>query len=246
MQGRVCTWSGDYRAWDEALSDSEGYDAPGIIERVAAAAWKVQRGEAAFERDTITFDSPDYAWPVLAGLLWISARRGRLDLVDFGGALGSTYHQHRRFLASLPEVCWSVVEQPHFVEEGRKHFQDDRLRFYASLEACRLERAPDTVLLASVLPYLRDPYALIDEIIASGCSFLILDRTTFNVEARDRLTVQTVPERFYRASYPCWFFDERRLKERLATGFELVAEFENPERTNIPSYFKGMIFERRG
>ena len=154
-------WSGDYASWAEALAASSGYDAPAILDRVEAAALKVKRGEAVHERDSVVFDAIEYSWPLLSGLLWAAARDGRLDVVDFGGALGSTYAQNRHFLQPLPSLRWSVVEQPHFVERGRRSFQDERLRFYESLEACLTENTPNVLVLSSVLQYLERPYDLL-------------------------------------------------------------------------------------
>ena len=97
----------------------------------------VKRGEAVFERDSVIFDKVQYAWPVTAGLMWVAARNGgRLSVLDFGGSLGSSYFQNREFLAYLPNVRWSVIEQAHFVKAGRKHIQDERLVFYP--KNCRM------------------------------------------------------------------------------------------------------------
>ena len=62
-------FSGNYRSWDEALAHSSGYGNPLILEKVRTALLRVKRGEAACERDSITFDTKQYSFPVLAGLL---------------------------------------------------------------------------------------------------------------------------------------------------------------------------------
>jgi putative methyltransferase (TIGR04325 family) len=38
--------------------------------------------------------------------------------------LGSSYFQNRKFLQSLPDVRWNVVEQPHYVDAGRKYIEE--------------------------------------------------------------------------------------------------------------------------
>ena len=245
--GRVGNhWSGDYRSWDEALAQSSGYDAEDILARVTASALSVKNGEAACERDAVVFAEPQYDWPALAGILLAAASAGgQLDVLDFGGSLGSLYYLNRRFLEHLPGARWSVVEQPGFVRTGRARFEDERLRFYESIGDCRRERQPHTVILSSVLPYLSDPYRLLGEIVAERFAFVVIDRTSFNGEGRDRLTVQKVDPAIYPASYPCWFFDETRLRARMDEEYDLVAEFATDDRANIPSYFKGFIFKRR-
>jgi putative methyltransferase (TIGR04325 family) len=241
-------WSGDYRTWAEAAADSAGYDAAIILERVEAAALKVRRGEAAFERDGVLFSEIEYSWPLLAGLLSVAARHGgRLEVVDFGGALGSTYFQNRRFLAPLGEVRWNVVEQPHFVERGRLHFQDERLRFYPSLDACLTETRPNVLVLSSVLQYLEQPY----EFLAAIDPFpsVIIDLTPVHSGPRDRLTVQRVPPSIYPARYPCWIFSEERLLAALRKGFAVTAAFESHigrelRIGRLRANYRGYVLER--
>src|ERR1700722_19240907 len=108
-------YSGNFASWDEARQHSQGYDAPAILERVKQATLKVQRGEAAYERDSVVFDRVQFSFPLLTGLLRAALRNGgRLNVVDVGGALGSTFFQCRQVLEPAVQIHWSVVEQPLF------------------------------------------------------------------------------------------------------------------------------------
>ena len=70
-----------------------------ILDKVLAATLKVKQGQAVFERDSVLFDEIEYSWPLLAGLMWAAASNGgKLNVLDFGGALGSSYYQNRKFL----------------------------------------------------------------------------------------------------------------------------------------------------
>src|SRR5712691_3342391 len=90
--------SGDYAAWEDAVHASTGYDSEVILEKTRTALLQVKNGQAVYERDSVVFDEVQYAWPLLAGLLWIATRSGgKLDVLDFGGSLGSTYFQNRAF-----------------------------------------------------------------------------------------------------------------------------------------------------
>jgi putative methyltransferase (TIGR04325 family) len=247
LRARVGTrWHGNYRSWEEAARACGGYDAPAILERVAAATRAVVRGEAACERDSILFDRNQYSWPVLAALLWIAARRdGRLNVVDFGGSLGSSYRQNAKFLASLGEVRWSIVEQANFVELGRREFETEVLRFYSDLEACLVETKPDVVFFSGVLQCIENPYAVLDVVTRAGIPFLVMDRTPFIQGSEDRLTVQTVSKRVYSASYPAWFFSREKFMAALGNGYRLVEEFESGDRAvTVPSRYLGFIFQR--
>lgn len=239
-------FSGNYAGWEEARAHATGYDSPEILERVRDAALKVKRGEAVFERDSVLFDKPQYAWPVIAGLLWIASRKGnRLNIVDFGGSLGSSFFQARRFLSHLDACRWSVVEQKHFVDTGRKQFEDDQLRFYDDLDACIANEHPSAILLSSVLQYLPDPGSFIEAVIGKGFEFIIIDRTPFFVAQKDRLVIQTVPASIYPASYPAWIMNLGRFQDHFSGRYDLIAEFESSDTANIPAEFKGFLYKKK-
>ncbi len=116
------TFDGPFVSWEEAKQRSSGYEDEQILDKVLAATLKVKRGEAVFERDSVLFDEIQYAWSVTAGLMWAAALdSGRLSVLDYGGSLGSSYFQNKKFLEDLQIVRWSVVEQAHFYEAGRAH-----------------------------------------------------------------------------------------------------------------------------
>jgi hypothetical protein len=85
------------------------------------------------------------------------AQHGHLDVLDFGGALGSLYFQHRSYFSNLEAVQWCVVEQREFVTEGLAHVADGCLRFYESIEACCKECNPAIGIASSALQYLPNP-----------------------------------------------------------------------------------------
>jgi putative methyltransferase (TIGR04325 family) len=239
-------WSGNYASWDEAVKSSTGYDADLIVDKVKESLMKVKRGEAAFERDSVVFDKHEYVWPVLSGLLWIAAmRQGKLNVLDFGGSLGSTFFQYQKFFNALA-VRWNIVEQEKFIRCGKQYFEDDRLRFYATASECLKHQDIDVVLFSSVLPYLEKPYNILQEIVDLEPPFMIFDKMPFLLHGvSDRLTVQVVPSSIYAASYPAWFFNEGKFHAFLTEKYVLVEAFENFECANIPSVFKGLIFQRK-
>lgn len=239
-------FSGHYSSWEDARAHSTGYDSSEIIERVKQAMIKVRSGEAVYERDSVLFDTPQYSWPIIAWLLWIaSLRDNRLNIVDYGGSLGTTYYQTRRFLSHLRECRWNIVEQRAFVQAGQLHFADERLRFHESMDSCFEQGTPDALLLSSVLQYLPNPYDFIDDVVQRRFEFILLDRTPFFLSGQDRLTVQKVPASIYPASYPAWILNFDRFHDRMSSAYELIAEYESSDTANIPVVFKGLIYRRR-
>lgn len=219
------TFEGPFSTWEEATHMSSGYDSQLILDKVLAATLKVKNGEAAYERDSVLFDEIEYAWPVTAGLMWTAARNGgRLSVLDFGGSLGSSYFQNREFLEVFADLRWSVVEQDHFVEAGRKYIQDERLVFYPTIAECVAVEKPNVVLLSSVLQYLEDPYAVLDELARSDVEIILIDRTSFHRGTGDVIAVQKVSDAIYPASYPLWILSKNRLLSFLSKNFIVVAE----------------------
>jgi putative methyltransferase (TIGR04325 family) len=247
-QGNV--FEGPFASWAEAAGRSTGYDSKQILERVLAATLEVKHGRAVFERDSVLFDEIQYAWPVTAGLMCAAARYdGRLRVLDFGGALGSSYFQNRSFLHGLKRVRWAIVEQPHFVQAGREHIQDDDLVFYPTIGECAANENPNVVLLSGVLQYLDRPYAILQELIECGAEFVIVDRTSFHDGRDDLVAMQTVPPAIYSASYPMWLLSRHDFMRSMSSQFDLVAESLSPEgyislRDSTFS-FNGFIFRRR-
>jgi putative methyltransferase (TIGR04325 family) len=135
---------------------SSGYDNASILERVAAATREVVAGRATYERDSVLFFRPEFRFPVVAALLHEGLLgNGCLDVVDFGGALGSAYWQSRPFLKSIPRVNWRVVEQPHFVALGCSEFANEQLTFHGSIAEASAGCNRGLTLLGGVLRYVQ-------------------------------------------------------------------------------------------
>lgn len=238
-------FSGDFNSWSEARANARGYDDPVIIAKAIAAAHAVRDGRAAFERDTVLFTEPAAHKPLLTALHHVAARNdGNLHVVDFGGAFGSTWWQHRSWLSECASITWEVVEQPHFVTAGQREFTVGPLAFRAALDECDAEPASAVILLSSVLPYLEAPHALVMDIARRGYRHVLIDRTGFVSGRRDRLTLQRVPPSIYDASYPCWFFDRTTLLAPLAASYRIVAEWPSFDYADISAEFRGLLFER--
>ena len=201
-------WHGDYSSWKEAQEASTGYDSDKILQTVRNSLLKVKNREAVYERDSVIFDRVQYSWALLSGLMFCSAKNGgALKVLDFGGSLGSTYYQNKKFLDKFENVSWSIVEQKHFVDAGRVDFEDDRLKFFYNVDECVKSENPNVLLLSSVMQYIERPFELLDEILKSNFEYILIDRTPFSKNTA-KITLQIVPTSIYEASYPCWFFRE--------------------------------------
>lgn len=253
IKGIGNSFEGDYANWQEASVKCSGYNAEEILDKVLAATLKVKNGDAVFERDSVLFDHVEYSWPVTAALMWVAARNnGQLNVLDFGGSLGSSYFQNRKFLQSLPKIDWNVVEQSHYVEAGQKFIQSDQLKFYQTIDEYTdtVDTLPNVILLSSVLQYIDEPIDIVKKLTATKASCLIIDRTPFSDFDEDKILVQKVPASIYSASYPMWVFSRTKLLQMLEPDWKLITVITSPQgdvksTTGISFSFEGMLLELR-
>lgn len=240
-------WHGDYSTWEDAQKASTGYDSSIILEKVRSALLKVKAGNAVYERDSVLFDDVQYSWPLLAGLMFGCAKSGgNLKVLDFGGSLGSTYYQNKKFLDLLDYVSWSIVEQKHFVDAGKQDFEDGRLKFFYDIETCIEKEKPNILLLSGVLQYIKNTYTLLDEILKYNFDYIVLDRTPFVDKENDILTCQKVPDIIYSASYPHWFFNYNKMKDYFLTqNYVVIQDFVGNDGMSSWYQFKGLVMRRK-
>lgn len=246
LTGRSLRFVGRPQTWQHAMEMSTGYMEGSILDRVADATRLVNAGKAVFERDGVVFHSLDYSYPLLACLLHAAAgNNGELDVVDFGGALGSTYRQCRPFFAGLEQVRWRVIEQPNFVDLGRREFETAELTFYSDVSQLPVAASSRRVLLlSSVLQYIENPLEMLRELTQLSWSHVIIDRTPVSDHPMHRLCVQEVPPNIYKASYPCWILAKDRLLGALSEGWTPMCEF--PCHDGQWETDDGLEFEFRG
>jgi len=249
-EGGKYGWKGDYGNWQSAIQHSRGYNEPNILQKVKEATLKVKNGEAVYERDSVLFEKIEYSWPLLASLMWVATKNNSaLKVLDFGGSLGGSYFQNKKFLDELGYVEWNVVEQENFVATGRDCIQDQTLQFFYSVEEeISKNGKPDILILACTLPYIEKPYQLIIELMNYDIPHIIIDNTFFNYEDKDRITIQKVPPSIYPASYPCWFLSYKKLLEVIADKYSIVSEHLNESKIFLdgkPIQYKGFLAKHK-
>ena len=222
------SWTGNYTSWQEAKQHSSGYESSVILETVKNALLKVKNGEAVYERDSVLFDKIQYSFPLLSALMWISSKTKELNVVDFGGSLGSSYFQNKFFIDSVnANVIWNVVEQEHFVNCGLHHFQSEKLKFYHTIDECFQSEKTNVLILSGVLQYLETPQKILNFISNFHFDYIIIDLTGILVNSnKSILTLQQIPESIYKASYPCWFFNEKEMMDVFADNYNLIYDFD--------------------
>lgn len=234
-------WFNTSLSWEEAQNQCSGYNADAILEKIKSSTLKVKNGEAVFERDGIIYDNVYYSWPLLTQLLVAANQNnGELSLIDFGGSLGTTFFQNQFYLKQLKKVQWSVVEQGNFVAVGQEVIAGNGLDFFYTIdEAFNSKGNHQVLLLNCVLPYLTNPYELINYFLKFPFEYVFLESTYYNNEIGDRICIQKVDPLAYNASYPCWLLDYDKVKSLFSNSYDVVTEYFN----DIHFYLEGEKIE---
>lgn len=238
-------WHGNFKSWQSAQRKCTGYDNIRIFEKVLETARRVRDKEIPFERDSVAFEKIEYSFPVLSSLLHIVERKHKLNIIDFGGSLGSSYYQNRSFLSHLSEFNWCIVEQPHFVKSGKAEFSDKFLHFYNTIEECIENHEVNVIFFSNVLQYLENPYEFLRKVVSYNFEYIIIDRTLLLPGEKDRITIQKVPKKIYKAEYSCWFLSEKKVTDIIKGNYNMIYDFDVSGTINIKSLYKGYFFQRK-
>jgi len=244
-------WEGDYLCWNEALENSTGYDADLIIDTVKTSTAKVRDGLSKYVRDGFLFNEIDYAWPLAAILQKVYIEKKSLYLIDFGGGLGSSYHQNSVFLSNMNDVKWIIVEQEKFVNIGKQEFQNNQVGFYNKIEDVLAKYPINLIIFSGVLQCIEDPFSMINTILESNIEYIFIDRTGFINDNKKRICLQIVSKEIYNATYPSWFFVEKDFLTLFSKYYDLIFEFKSycdqDQKTDDGKvvYWKGFLFRKK-
>lgn len=227
----VVGYSGDYKSFEDAEKASKmhniagGYDADAIFNKVKESTLKVINGEAVFERDSFLFYNKQINYNLMMYLYKLCIKDDRLNVLDFGGALGSTYWQHRSELNEI-NAKWTITEQGHFVAYGHENLETENLKFASNNDLENQWQEFNVLLCSSSLQYIKDADSLINFFCEKGIKNIIIERTP--VSNHKRFWIETVHEPIYEAVYPCCVFEEQDFINKFTSrGYKLVDSWKS-------------------
>ena len=234
----------NYSSWEIAEQMSEGYDSDNIIKKVSKAAKLVFNGEVTYERDSVIFDRIEYSYPLLASLMFVATNSKSLKVIDFGGGLGTTYQQNRKFISKIKNVCeWKIVEQERFVTIGKSEFTNKILSFYKTIEDAN-KNGVDVVLFAGSICYVKSPYDFMAKAKVIKAPYIIFERTPITNEMKDTFAVQYVHS-IFKASFPIRNFNYNNIVKFFIDEYELIEEWVCDLQPDPNTTAMGFIFKRR-
>lgn len=229
-----------YEAADEFLRAKGlgNYSSDVILKQVYSAIEQVRLGKAKFERDGVLFDKKEYNYPLLANVCYTLSAFEKdkwVNILDFGGSLGSSFFQIRDRLAGY-QYKWHIVEQMNFVKFGRDHIPE--IVFHNSIEDYRHGNSCDICILSGVVQYFDKPYDWLKRILVAKFKYIIVDRTLFSQGEVERCAIQYVPPEIYDAQYPIWLLSRQKVIDFIISfGYELDDEWKSfdmmPVRNSI-------------
>ena len=223
------TWGyiGSYESMSLAKKYASGYNAENIIQKVQSATLQVIDGKACYERDSVLFYKKQHHHFLVSCLYRIAMENnGELHVLDFGGALGSSFWQNREILQNVVKhFSWHIVEQENFYKASQTLSYDAPLFFHKTIqEALNAEKRINVVLLSSVLQYVDEPEKILAQI--ENIDYVIIDRHPEFLELEQAVfSVQYVKEPIYNASYALKIWGKDELKKILLKKYSLLDEW---------------------
>jgi len=235
----------NYSSWELAEQSSEGYHSDNIIEKVRKSAKLVFNGEATYERDSVIFKRTEYSYPLLASLLFVAANSKSFKVIDFGGGLGTTYQQNRKFISKIKNVCeWRIVEQERFVAIGKSEFTNKILSFYNTIEEASKDGV-DVLLFAGSICYVKNPYYFMAKAKIIKAPYIIFEKTPITNGMKDTFAVQHVHSHIFKASLPIRNFNYNNIIKFFVDEYELIEEWVCDLQIDPNTTAMGFIFKRR-
>jgi putative methyltransferase (TIGR04325 family) len=225
-------FAGDYASFEQALSQSTGYNSEAVAKRYAAALSSLIASPSA-EIDS-RFQQ------VHSVLSYVAARsNGRaLSVLDIGGGNGAYGITMRRLFDDT--LDWTVLETPT-VASSCRGLAD--ISFISDWPSATF----DVTLISGTLQYLENPYADLGKA-ANSSEWLIATRIPVNELGRDKIVIQTVPPHLYNGSMPMHSFCRAKFETALADIGEIVMSWDvaadNPSWSHYGMQSRGYLVKK--
>ncbi len=162
-----------YETYQQALAESDSYEAADIID-VVSRKTKAFRDQLASATERIIGD------PLTLQNLFVAsyAHPGRsLNVLELGGACGAGYFE-LSYLLPRRFADWRIVETPAMSAAGSKDFHNETLQFFDDLYAAADGMAKRDLLVAQgVLQYTPDPVQTLKDLFSLNFDYVYISRT---------------------------------------------------------------------
>jgi putative methyltransferase (TIGR04325 family) len=232
----------------DAKSASNGYSENSILEKISYGTRRMLSDNSGWVRDGFLFREVQINYEILSILALQASESHSVRVIDFGGGLGTTFFQNRKILERFGiEVCWNIIEQPHFVKEGKKILDSiTNLHFFETLEESAIG-SRDLVVFSGVLEYLENPYSFLEKTVGLEVKprGVLIDRSPIDLFNSEKFAVQSVDDSIHKAKLPLQILSQERIVEILSADYELVTEWVSATQPDLRSVARGLYFLRK-
>jgi|GEM_PF-6882328 len=171
--GRKTAEMREYESFNHALSDSDSYEDPRLVEIVLE---KTRRYRETLAGDNLPSIKTRQTAQNMFVLSYVDQHRG-LNVIEVGGACGAAYFEANRLLPGRIER-WSIVETPAMAAAGKRLADSHKLSFHTDLDsaAAALETR-DLGIAQGAVQYASDPLGLLKALFNLGLGYVYVTRT---------------------------------------------------------------------
>jgi len=210
---------GEFSNWENAKYFSKGYQNKKLLQKIISSNRICLNNPNLFERDSIIFNNPQYAFALNACLLFIISKNktNKINILDFGGALGTSFRQFQKFTNNTIDLTWTIIEQEELYKIGIQEFSTEKLIFSTYYLLDNLNINYHALIFSSVLEFLNNPYEILLSDKFLNINFLLLDRTPVWLGEDDIIT-NLIASKQITGSYPCTIFSYNKLTSFLKSN----------------------------
>lgn len=170
-------------------------------------------------------------------LFWLEKLQDEVrSIYDFGGHVGIKYYAYRELLSSKERIRWTTYDLPAVVSRGRQiSRRENATSLNFSDNVYDLENGYDLLFASGSLQYLENPIELIFGNLKNKPKYVLINMTPFH-ESKAYVTLQNIGPAF--CPYKI-FHRDSFLSQLKSFGYELQAEWKNPEKVCIIPFHAG-------
>jgi putative methyltransferase (TIGR04325 family) len=162
-----------FQSYQQALAESDSYEAADIIEVVSRKTKAFQKEVAS--RTTRVIDDPLTLQSVFV-MSYLNPGRS-LNVLELGGACGAAYFELSHLLPGR-FADWRIVETQAMSVAGKRDFQNETLKFFVeSQEAVNEISSRDLLFAQGVLQYTPDPLQTLKDLFSLDFAYVYITRT---------------------------------------------------------------------
>ena len=213
---------------------------------VFKATLKAKNNLYYFERDGSLLSKNTISYNQLYLILELINKKKRgLNIIDYGGSLGSMYFKFKDIINQKYLNIWNIIEQKSFVNIGNKKLKEKNLNFLETINF--IKEKTDIVMINGTLQYLENPTKVLENIFKLKPEMILIQKLPIlDKQSTSEIYIQKRGEN----SYPSWIFTSSFVKSFLKKNNFVLSKILTPEFEhnlyvkNQKIYFRDFVYKK--